>query len=341
MRDHERGHWSIRWEAKPPRHTLLELMQGTRTFRLNPGRDEDLFETLLEHGYLATRHLLYEEFGLFPSRQEALRRLAKLWDHGFLARTRVSARPQPAVAADPALPLERGWEYAWTLTAFAFEALQTWHNEVAQEFDGWKPPYLAASKRNNVIHQVAVADLVIGLRRYLWETRRLRSRWIPAYRAVQRLDSILGRAGRGDGFLSPDAIVLVAGPDAMDVLLVEYEESARPDRVRRYSDAYTRYLNGRTWREAFPDGQPPKVLWSFSGIADRQRYWAHPFDEARAILAERPTLAGRLFLLKEEEWRRGRWLAHGLEPHERPSEVATACVTTPLRGPTATPSGGA
>lgn len=332
MLDHERRHWTLRWEVQAPRLTLEEAMAGVRGFRLNPDRDQELFDLLLEYDALATRHLLFAEFDLFASRVLANQRLVKLWREGFLARTKVSARPGFLGEAEAlAEPLETGWEYAWALTGLAFEALVAWDSPTARALKGeWVPPHTSASTRNNVIHQVAVADLVLGLRAYLARTKGVATLWISAKRASHRLDDH-GAARRGARGLSPDAVILAFGRDARDLIFVEYEESARPDRIRRGFDAYADYLGQRAWREVFPQCQPPHVLWSFSRHADRQRYWANPFEQAQAILRERPELDRQVFLLCEQEWRAGHWRAHGAHSKAPPAEVADACLTTPLR----------
>lgn len=332
MLDHERRHWTLRWDVQTPRWTLDEALTGVRGFRLNSERDQELFELLLEYDALASRHLLYPDFRLFRHRKQLSQRLTKLWREGFLARTKVSARP--GFLASPAAvtpPLETGWEYAWTLTAPGFAALLRWDNPAALEIQGqWEPLHSSAAKRNNVIHQVAVADLVLGLRNYFAQRRGVSTQWIAARQAVQQLASHgVGRGGTR--MLSPDAVVLAFGPDATDLLLVEYEESARPDRLRRRLYAYGQFFRQRAWREAFPNCQPPRVLWSFSRRADRQGYWANPFEEARAILRERREVDRQVLLLCEEEWRAGKWLAHGGHPKAPPAELADACLTAPLR----------
>lgn len=338
MNDQQRRQHTIRWDVHYPVHTLDALIAGIGDFRVNPLREELLLEVLLQHDFLASRHLL--AMGLFASPTRLSRRLSRLCREGFVARTIVSARPSPAAVYQDDLtypqipiPLEQSWEYAWTLTQFGFDTLLQWDNEDARRVaTRWHPNYETRGFRNNVIHDVAVADLCQHLITHLTTGHSDRTGyWVNAKSAVQRLETSLACSLVPRQYLSPDAVVMISGPDAVDMILVEYEESARPDSVRDRCTGYSVYFHQRGWKPKFPEVQSPHLLWSFTDHSDRQRYWAQPFVEAQKIVKDWPMLNHHAFLLNEQEWRRGRWLAYPADSLHVPLSVEAACVTLPLR----------
>lgn len=319
MLDHERRHWTLRWEVQAPRLTLEEAMHGVQGFRLNPDRDRELFDLLLEYDALATRHLLFPEFGLFVSRALADQRLAELWRAGFVARARVPAHPGfPGEAETPAESLRSGGEYAWALTPLGFEALLAWGSPAARALQGvWVPMADRPATRELGARAVAVADLALGLCAHLAQAAGGSAVWISGLQVGRRLDWAGSRGPR------PAAAIWVLGRKGPALVAVEYATTGRPDSLRRRFDRYAEGLSHPDWWLAFPPHRHRYALWSFPRRGSPPSM-PDPFALAQAILGERPELARQVLLVCEDDWRAGRWLATGAPDCASPQDLASA-----------------
>ena len=282
-----------RWEVQPATHAAEELWDGTGDFRLVP-RDYAVLSALFERNFATTKQM-----EMFTSEAYAANRLARLWREGLVARISVPRLVRGEVF---------GREYAYSLTAFGLECLIAGgHRNAAEHQSAWRPPYATNSNRNNVLHDLAVGDLCNGIVRYFGDNG-VSAGWKGSREAVQRANPMV--AGGQTFILAPDAAVTLS---SADTLLIEYEESLRPDSFGERLANYQRYFEHRLWESEYL--KAPKVLISASEVADRQRYWARPFDEALKMGTVAVKLYQHVYLVKEEMWRAGDWMVQPIRPN--------------------------
>jgi hypothetical protein len=105
-----------------------------------------------------------------------------------------------------------------------------------------------------------------------------------------------------------------------EVLLLEYEESARRNRLAAKITAYRSYFEAGSWKVRFPS--QPRVVFSVSTSADRQRYWKRPIDgflaTADTFGASLWTIKEQLWVVAEKDWRQGELARSMLDPGVRP-----------------------
>lgn len=288
------------WEVFPPSHTPDNLAVGTGDFVLVE-RDYTVLETLLNQNFLTSRH-----FWMFTtkdgsiSRKGATKRLQRLTKEGLVARMKIASLYRDSL---------QGAEYAYSLTAFGLECLALGgHQEAADRISTWKPPYLTNTRRNNIIHELSVADLCTGIMSH-FKTADVKAGWRGSRQTFQRVHPMM--AGGQRLALAPDAaIVLSTG----HTFLVEYEESLRPDTFGSKLAEYRRYFEHEVWQSAYLT--PPKILVSASETSDRQRYWGNPFQEVLKMGRKAVFLYQHMFLIKEQNWRRGIWMVQPLAAGE-------------------------
>lgn len=283
-----------RWEVHQPTHSVEEVWAGTEDFRLVP-RDYEALSALFERNFATSKQM-----EMFTSEAYATNRLARLCREGLVARISVPRMVRGEV---------NGRAFAYSLTAFGLECLIAGGHRDAMERQGaWRPPYTTNSNRSNVLHDLAVGDLSNGIVRY-FEANNISAGWKGARDAVQKANPMV--AGGQTFILAPDAAVTLA---TADTLLIEYEESLRPDSFGERLANYQRYFERRLWESDYL--KAPKVLISASQTADRQRYWANPFDEALKMAMAATHLYQHVYLIKEEAWRVGDWTVQPIRPGE-------------------------
>lgn len=289
------------WEEQAGAHTPEELVSGTGPAGLRlTVRDLNILESLLDRNYLATRHLVRRgEADGFPDRRKASERMSRLVAEGLVARAKVPAWNGDSPTA---------WEYAYCLTERGLDCLRLDGREAAERIVGrWSPPFRRNSDKINLDHELAVADLCEAITA-AFPAGSL-AFWVGSRSLVQR-------TGRGPlhqlverSHVHPDAAVLVLVEGGMEVILVEYEESFRPDRFAERIGAYVAYFERKDWKTRYPLAREPRVVISVSTRADRQRYSSSPFQHALSVadrLAPKLWAVSRnLYLMAEEEWRRG------------------------------------
>lgn len=311
--DKRRVNAKTRWEVRTPTHDAATLCNGTGTFIITD-RDSDLLLDLFHYNYLAVRHL--EKLDLFPGRKRASRRLLRLLEEGVIARTTVSAWRGSE---------EVGWEYTFALTQLGFECLLERETEGVAEFaTRWNPPFMKGGDRNNPVHDAGVADLALGGVDYFG------TRYSPTWMGSRSVTQEISRS-RGRRSLSPDAGIVLRGPDTTDLLLLEFEESLRSESLQSRLDRYAVYFVNQLWKKKFPTlTQAPRVLISASTRSDRQRYWKEPFKQVGEIAQRMVALYPYVFLIEEEAWRNGLWNVRSLDPDARILPLHKVCVTPPL-----------
>lgn len=281
-----------RWEIQPPRHSVEEVWAGTGDFRLVP-RDYAALSALFERNFSTTKQM-----EMFSSEGVGANRLTRLWREGLVARIPVPRMVRGEV---------NGRAFAYSLTAFGLECLIAGgHRDATERQGSWRPPYITNANRSNVLHDLAVGDLCNGIVRYFGENA-ISAGWKGARDAVQKANPMV--AGGQTFILAPDAAVTLA---TADTLLIEYEESLRPDSFGERLANYQRYFEHRLWESEYL--KAPKVLISASEVADRQRYWSHPFDEALKMATVAVKLYTHVYLVKEEAWRVGDWTVQPIRP---------------------------
>ena len=267
------------WEAVQPRFLAQELMQGTGQFWVTP-RDAEILAMLLEHSFLGRRHLPFE-----GGARSARERMRKLYEHGLVARVR--ERPDTGTAS----------MHVYGLTRLGFEVLLLDGNPVAVAAEnGWEPPYTTFGTRNNVVHQMAVADLCTLVVREAGSVGGLVD-WRGSKRLVQRIHPMAVGGQRLE--VSPDAALVF---DTGDVALVEHDRSLRPGDVNDRMTKYKRYFEARAWEATY--AREPKVLFSVDVLGNTQGYSESVYTLAKEV-------AGRMLLfpamfIREDTWRAGR-----------------------------------
>lgn len=275
----------MRWTVREPQHSVADLCTGTGTFVLVT-RDYKALREIFRRNFAATRHLR-----MFSSPRAASNRLRRLLEEGLVARTAVTSVKNGAV---------RGWEYAYGLTSLGLECLAAGGDrDAASRLGEWQPPYLTGTSRNNVLHELSVADLCSGLVEHL-ETERIVAGWMSSRDTFQQVHSMM--AGGQRLIVAPDAAVVLSTGDS---ILVEYEESLRPESFGRKLVNYARYFQGRVWSAEYV--RAPKVLFSLSGESDRQRYWTNPLEQGLQMAKQVVALYPYVYLIREQNWRNGLW----------------------------------
>lgn len=169
----------------------------------------------------------------------------------------------------------------------------------------WEPPYLTFGTRNNVMHQMPVADLCTLIVRHAAQWGHMVD-WRGSKRLVQKVHPNAVGGQRLE--VSPDSALLFG--NGMPVL-VEHERSLRPGDVHDRMTKYKRYFDGRVWEAAY--AREPKVLFSVDVRGNTQGYGESVFR-----LAEET--AGNLLLfpamfIREETWRDGRLMVEAVGKH--------------------------
>jgi hypothetical protein len=293
-----------RWEVvKPPPYSLKELETGIAAidFRLNRERDYPCLGLLLDHNFLTARQLTM--LGLWRSLNHTQHRLHDLFAVGLVARRAIVRRSKR----------RRAWEYAYGLTAFGVEGLRwtEWPGTETLAAD-WLPPFERESVRNNAEHEVAVADLCLGIMEYLGA--RYHIEWFGSREAVEVVSA--GEGGGPRRMVSPDAALYITAPNGTRVLLlIEYERTAHPEKVTRRLQQYASYFTSQPWRRKYGGlTAQPFVVWSVSATADQRRYWADPYAHVKEMGGAYPILYPRVWLLSESGWRSGLYTLESVEP---------------------------
>ncbi len=280
------------WEVYRPSHELAELFHGTGDFRLSR-RDIEIFERLFHYNFALGRRL-----PIPGTRQNRSKRLGKLLLEGLIARLSIPRFEEGGA---------RGREYAYCLTAFGFECLvATGHRIAIERAAIWKPAYITFSTRNNIFHELAVSELCFGVIEYLLDLQ-ISAGWKSSRFTVQKANPMV--AGGQSLIIAPDAAIAA---DNGHSILVEYEESLRPEAFGDRLSNYRRYFQHRLWESDYL--KPPKLLISASATADRQRYWENPYSQALRMAQEVVPLYQYVYLIQEQLWRRGQWLVQSISP---------------------------
>ncbi|MDA8344923.1 MAG: replication-relaxation family protein [Thermaerobacter sp.] len=290
--DRRRKQALVRWRMEAPQFTPEELLDGTGDFVLT-SRDKTILSDILEHNYLASRHLL--TLGHFKTRNGASKRMSRLVQQGVVAEASVSSW-----SGDQQI----GWEHAFALTSAGFECLVLSDNYDAARVAGrWTPPFLAGGSRNNVIHDVVAADLCLSIVERLRDDVR-HPYWVSAKAAVMQLPRSVA-LGVERKYISPDGLVMI--PETGEMILVEFEQSARSDTLDSKMRGYAEFFSQKAWTKDYQGARPPKVILSLSSESDRQRYWFSPFDQGRTVGSQFVVLYPNLFVVNESYWHRGLW----------------------------------
>lgn len=280
------------WDVRQPSHTAEDLWMGTGDFRLGR-RDFDVMAALFERNFMTTKNM-----DAFADRGSASNRLNKLFAQGIVARISVPRMVGKEI---------HGREFAYSLTALGLECLIAGgHRDALERRNSWKPPYTTGSLRNNVIHDLTVGDLCTGIVGYC-ERFEVLAGWKSARYTVQKANPMV--AGGQSFIIVPDAAITL---ETSDTVLIEYEESLRPESFGSRLADYRRYFHHKLWEPEYL--KAPKVLISASEEADRQRYWANPFTKALSMASEVVALYPHVYLIKEQMWRQGEWLVQPLAP---------------------------
>ena len=265
---------------------------GTGDFRL-VDRDFKAMAALFERNFVTTKRL-----EMFDSQSSATNRMIRLLREGIVARLAVPRMVGHEI---------HGREFAYSLTAFGLECLIAGgHREALERRASWKPPYITGSNRNNVLHDLSVSDLSTGVVDY-FNGFQVSASWKSSRYAVQKVNPML--AGGQTFIIAPDAAITLV---TADTLLVEYEESLRPDSFGDRLTNYKRYFQYKLWEAEYI--RAPRVLISASEEPDRQRYWSRPFVEALSMAREVVALYQYVYLIKEQMWRQGQWMVQPLNP---------------------------
>lgn len=264
------------WETADVTHQAGELIRGTGEFWVTE-RDLEGLAMLLEHSFLGRRHLPFEQ-----SIAVANKRLLRLYMHGLLARCREDVAEGRASA----------WVYG--LTRLGFEVLVLNGNVVALAAEpDWDPPYAAFGTRNNVVHQLAIADLATTVIRHAARAG-VPVDWRGSKRLVQRVHPMAVGGQRLE--VSPDAALLFGNGTAV---LVEHERSLRPGDVHDRMTKYKRYFDGRVWEASF--AREPKVLFSVDVLGNTQGYSESVYNLAKEAAAS--LLLFPAMFIREDVWR--------------------------------------
>jgi len=272
-----------------------ELFHGTGTFRLGH-RDTEFLDALYKHNFLALRHLP----GTWPT---SGKRVLQLWEHGLIARCKV-----------PKYGGER-WEYAYSLTDLGMECLRFDSPEDPLGEGDWKPPFMHRGGKAPLQHQLDLADLCTGLERYI-RTRELEVWWMGSGRETIIIPAKNPRQ-RGVQ-LHPDAVIHSSTPNW---LLIELQHDNRYQRVAEHLDGYAKMYARKAWENW---QKPPMVLMSLRDRAATRG--PAPFETAMQMARMMPALFGWLYLIREDAWRTGTWVAVSPDPDE--SEVNLFDITT-------------
>lgn len=99
---------------------------------------------------------------------------------------------------------------------------------------------------------------------------------------------------------------MVAGEGTRDVMLVEYEQSVRPNTMLDKFEGYLAFWQSQAWKKPYAGlTEPPTIVISVSSTADRQSYWANPYDHVCPMAAAYPVLYPHGYLIDETAWRNG------------------------------------
>ena len=296
------------WTVEEPKYDPETLVRGTGPggFRLTV-RDLAFMEVLLERNYLARRHIarLGTREGVgdglgetwFPTWARANHRLLELCHMGLLARTRVTSWNHET-------PI--GAEMAYSLTRHGFKCLCVAQYQTALDLERtWREPWRLASPRINLAHDLAALDFADAVMDALASGCGIT--FVSSRYLVQRVGaSRIHRAPKRDT-IDPDAAVIVDLDKRSEVLLLEYEESIRPNKLSEKITAYRSYFEARSWRARFPS--QPRVILSVSGGSDRQRYWKNALGSTLSVAetfgAALWTVKDQLWVVAEEDWRMG------------------------------------
>lgn len=272
------------WEVKEVPWTERDIRYGTGSFRLSV-RDRECLAELYDKHFLQARH-----FRQFTHLRLFHRRFLQLFEHGLIARAKV----QPTARVRK--------EYVFALTRLGLDILAhggdgSGEDDIMRDAEedlkeGWVPPYESKGSRNNVLHELAVADLCDAIVAYcgaagMWASwagsRTLEQRFYPA-------------GGRGRPLrLSPDAEVAMAEA----TLLIEHQRTINPEKVKRTIQKYQRYFQLRAWADYYH--APPKIIISVADKDDTQNYWADPYSEVLEIARSMNFQEG--VFIPESRWR--------------------------------------
>lgn len=295
-----RGLWDI---VDDPPFTLAELEAGIAAiqFRLTLPQDVRRLGLLFDYNFLTARQ--WVQLGEWTSLKRAYRRLHLYLYTGLVGRRRIPYWGKR----------HRAREYAYGLTAFGLEFLRQKEWPGTETLPaGWLPPLERGSLRNNPEHDVAVADLCLGILDYLG--RRYHGEWFGAREAVEVVSP--GDGGGPRHMVSPDAALYITAPNGTRVLLlIEYERTAHPEKVTRRLQQYATYFTSQPWRRKYGGlTAQPFVVWSVSATADQRRYWADPYAHVKEMGGAYPILYPRVWLLSEASWRSGLYTLESVEP---------------------------
>lgn len=216
----------IVWEEKGPEHTLEELINGIAPSDSEQGfiltrTDESVLEALYAHSFLMQRHIM-----ISGNRPRVVSRMQRLFRHGLVAK----ARPGAAFGKKAVV---------YSLTAFGAETL------VARGIgipDDWKPPYIRQGYRDNVVHQIEVADLCSALAVDLAQLGEEDIELVGSRALTHRIHPMYAK---GQGLVViPDSAFWIG---SRLTCLIEHERTWRVDKFLSKMENYRRLLAGDTW----------------------------------------------------------------------------------------------
>ena len=294
------GKWHrVTWLTAEPTHTVGDILDGRASIWLTD-RDFEVLESLLRRSCLAARHLLPGREGLFADRTALSRGMGRLYREGLVSKGRVASWNKDEVI---------GWEPVFALTRHGLRFLLAAGSRAAESVSTrWRSLSEGEQKRNNASHEVAVADLCWALQDVVSGPKR-EVDWVGSAALIGRVGPNALHALARRSMVSPDAAVSVFQPEGMDVVLVEFEQSARASAIESRLGAYVSYFEQRVWQRQFPLALEPRVVLSLSTRSDRLRRYTNPFavslEVARQMSHRLWSIRDRVFFVEEESWRRG------------------------------------
>jgi len=268
-----RGRVRLQWTVVEPKYSLAEVSSGVNGFRLTD-RDVVVLATLLDHTFLARRHLPFA-----ASAHSANARLRQLVASGIVASATIGGR-------------DAGATHVYSLTALGFDILLSDGNRRAQEIEGeWKAPYLTNGTRNNAIHQLAMADVAQAILSRV-DLNATDVDWVGASRLYQRVQTAPGGARIE---IAPDAALISWHGSP---LLIEYERSLRPSEIARKMANYAAYYGAQGWKQRYV--RQPKVLFAVNTRDNTQGYGPALYEVA--VGAARERLLDSALFMRPEDW---------------------------------------
>lgn len=286
------------WEAVEPRSTVSDICGGNGQFRLTE-KDVEFLASLLDHNFLTARQV-----PVFGSPTYMRNRFLRLFREGVIARAKVPEMGQRYSHG-------RSWEYAYGLTSVGFQCLVFNQDDTAVRLDGtWEPPFRKSGGGAGLLHQVHLADLCVGIDAYIG-SEALGLSWVGTGHVEIRVP---GEIGRRPGLtIRPDAVFYTTTSDR---LIVEHQRVLDTRKVTDHFDDYAEMFAHKAWSEW---ERPPVVLFSVSDVP--QQRWANPVDRVRQVAGARRPLHGHLFIIKESDWRMGRWTVVDANPKADPVDL--------------------